>query len=63
MEDYIAKLKENPDYIWGKRAPSYETMKAWEDKGIAKATDGCVIESDGTCKHGAKSWLLIRRLI
>lgn len=24
----------------------------------SEATDGCVVEPDGTCPHGAKSWLI-----
>ena len=46
----------------GKR-PSIATMERWMDKGIAKATDGCEVEPDGTCPHGKPSWLLVLHLI
>lgn len=40
------------------RKPSIETMQHWVEEGVAKATDGCVVEPDGYCEHGCKSWLL-----
>jgi hypothetical protein len=27
--------------------------------GDVEATDGCIVEPDGTCEHGCKSWLLV----
>jgi len=31
----------------------------WEQEGFCCATDGCVVEPDGTCSHGSKSWLVV----
>jgi len=45
------------------KAPSIATMEKWMNAGIAKATDGCKVEPDGTCSHGCKSWLLKLGLI
>jgi len=46
----------------GKR-PSIATMTRWSDNGIAKATDGCRVDLDGTCSHGHASWVLSLGLI
>jgi hypothetical protein len=46
-----------------KRAPSIATMERWMDDGVARATDGCRVEPDGTCPHGAQSWLIVLGLI
>lgn len=46
----------------GKR-PSLSTMERWSDNGVAKATDGCRVEPDGTCPHGHSSWMLVLGLI
>ena len=35
----------------GKRPP-LATMERWMDDGVARATDGCRVEPDGTCPHG-----------
>jgi hypothetical protein len=43
--------------------PDLDTLMAWVDEGISEATDGCVVEPDGTCPHGCPSWLLILGLI
>lgn len=40
------------------RVPSLKTLEKWMDTGVAKATDGCRVEPDGTCPHGKPSWLL-----
>ena len=39
--------------------PSLKTMERWMMDGVAAATDGCRVEPDGTCPHGAKSWLIV----
>jgi hypothetical protein len=52
----------NPDRPLTK-APSYAKMEAWMDRGIAKATDGCWVEPDGTCEHGCRSWMLVLGVI
>lgn len=41
-----------------KSAPSERTMEKWMLDGVAKATDGCRVEPDGTCPHGHVSWLI-----
>ena len=38
--------------------PSIKTMTRWMMDGVAKATDGCRVEPDGTCPHGHPSWLV-----
>ncbi len=40
------------------KAPSIATMEKWSDSGIAKATDGCRVEPDGSCPHGHSSWMI-----
>lgn len=45
------------------KSPSFATMERWMSIGIAKATDGCKVEPDGTCYHGKQSWLLELGLI
>lgn len=42
-----------------KKPPTIKTMMKWMDDGVAKATDGCRVEPDGSCQHGHKSWLLV----
>ena len=41
------------------KTPSIKTMERWIMDGVAKATDGCRVEPDGECQHGAKSWLIV----
>ena len=45
------------------KQPSAATMERWMESGIAKATDGCRVEPDGTCPHGCQSWLIELGLI
>ena len=40
------------------KPPSIKTMYKWLYDGVARATDGCRVEPDGTCIHGKRSWLL-----
>jgi hypothetical protein len=47
----------------GKKRPSLKTLERWSMDGVAKATDGCTVEPDGVCSHGAKSWLLVEGLV
>ena len=51
----ISNLEEN---FFRYITPSLKTMERWLSNGIAKATDGCKVEPDGSCPHGCKSWLL-----
>jgi hypothetical protein len=34
------------------------TLMEWDNDGICEATDGCIVEPDGTCEHGCPSWLV-----
>ena len=43
--------------------PSQEQLEEWMDEGGCEATDGCWVESDGTCEHGCNSWLIDLGLI
>jgi len=43
--------------------PSQRMLTAWRDMGRAEATDGCVVNIDGVCKHGYPSWLLYLGLL
>ena len=43
--------------------PDLETMQQWVWDGVAEATDGCIVEPDGTCEHGCQSWLLVLGVI
>jgi hypothetical protein len=38
--------------------PSNEQLEEWMFDGVCEATDGCLVEPDGVCPHGCKSWLL-----
>lgn len=46
-----------------RKQPSMATLERWMDDGVAQATDGCYVEPDGVCEHGAKSWLIVLGLI
>jgi hypothetical protein len=46
------------------RSPSLEDLqRQLEEDGGSQATDGCVVEPDGTCEHHQPSWLLALGLI
>lgn len=53
--------------IWPKPTidpPDLDTMiEVANELGSCMATDGCVIETDGTCEHGHPSWLVRLGLI
>lgn len=46
-----------------RKRPSIATMQNWMFDGVARATDGCEVEPDGTCEHGAQSWLIVEGII
>lgn len=46
-----------------KKPPTLATMAKWNQEGIARSTDGCKVEPDGTCVHGCKSWMLVFGII
>lgn len=37
--------------------PDEDQLEAWLMDDVCEATDGCVVELDGTCPHGHPSWL------
>jgi hypothetical protein len=37
--------------------PDNEQIEAWLIDDVCEATDGCLVEPDGTCPHGHPSWL------
>jgi hypothetical protein len=43
--------------------PGKRALNRWSFDSVAKAVDGCRIEPDGICQHGAPSWLLALNLI
>lgn len=43
--------------------PSVRTLERWTNAGGCQALDGCWVEPDGRCEHGAPSWLLHLGLI
>lgn len=43
--------------------PDVSQLEEWCDEGICEATDGCIVEPDGTCPHGHPSWILYFGLI
>ena len=45
------------------KQPTIKQLMEWMDSGKCKATDGCIVEPDGTCEHGYPSWLLYGGLI
>lgn len=41
------------------KKPGFKTLERWAlTDGVAKATDGCTVEPDGSCPHGHVSWLI-----
>lgn len=46
-----------------RKPPTIAKMEQWMEEGVAKATDGCRVEPDGSCPHGHKSWLLVLGLV
>ena len=43
--------------------PSIEEIIEMAEDGYCTATDGCVVETDGTCEHGCPSWMVVMGLI
>ncbi len=67
----MAKLSEQEKF-WreeGRRlcregqGPTEEDMEDWLLDGVCEAIDGCLVETDGHCPHGAPSWFLFFGLI
>ena len=43
--------------------PTLADLMEWDSEGYCEATDGCIVEPDGTCEHGCESWLLVLGMI
>lgn len=43
--------------------PTREDIEEWFMDGVCEAVDGCRVEPDGHCPHGAPSWMVILGLI
>ena len=43
--------------------PEFEEIESWIYDSVCEAVDGCTVEPDGTCYHGAPSWLLAVGLV
>ncbi len=62
-EDQAEPLSEpftDDTFTWDGEAlttPSTEQVRAWVLDSVCEALDGCTVEPDGTCPHGAPSWL------
>lgn len=41
-----------------RQQPSMKALEHMAFDGVARATDGCQVEPDGTCPHGYPSWLM-----
>lgn len=42
--------------------PTTEQLTTWLAGTTCQATDGCEVETDGTCQHGHPSWLVYLKL-
>lgn len=52
------KRTQGAQHVATTKAPCMATLERWAYDGIARATDGCVVEPDGYCPHGHQSWIL-----
>jgi len=61
-DDEPAPLLGGQEYVeWGGEtfpAPTMGELESWVFDGACEAIDGCVVEPDGRCPHGAPSWLI-----
>lgn len=39
-------------------APDFDYLEEMVFDCVCEATDGCIVEPDGTCEHGHPSWLI-----
>jgi hypothetical protein len=56
--DNEALAELSPESPIRQEEPSMEQLEQWVFDGECEATDGCLVEPDGICCHGCKSWLL-----
>ena len=61
--DYREYEKNHPDATRVECIPSDSQLMDWSNDGGCEAIDGCWVEADGTCEHGAPSWLLAMGMI
>tara|TARA_R110002012_G_scaffold215190_3_gene386271 strand:+ start:221 stop:778 length:558 start_codon:yes stop_codon:yes gene_type:complete len=61
-EDELFPVPGDKEYVtWdGERypVPSMGEVESWIYGGTCEALDGCTVEPDGKCEHGAPSWLI-----
>jgi hypothetical protein len=38
--------------------PDMGQLEEWSADAVCEATDGCIVEHDGVCQHGHRSWFL-----
>ena len=43
--------------------PSLEQIEEWCADSVCEALDGCEVDPDGRCPHGAPAWLLALGLL
>ena len=55
--------KQGERHIATTKRPGMRTLEHWVYDSVAKATDGCKVEPDGTCPHGHNSWLIVLGMI
>lgn len=61
LQKFVSERRNVLDEIYStpkNKTPSIKTLEKWMMDGIAKATDGCKVESNGVCPHGCPSWLI-----
>lgn len=46
-------------YLKTVKQPSMKTLEKWAMDSVGKALDGCKIEHDNRCPHGAPSWVSV----
>jgi hypothetical protein len=58
VKEYISARESQGFVVKKVKVPGLKTLEKWSDNGVAKATDNCIVEPDGSCVHGCRSWLL-----
>ncbi len=65
VDEMISRWAARPD-MWRVRRPSFpseRTLERWISDGVARAVDGCLVEADGVCPHGAPAWPRVMGII
>jgi len=66
IDQYVANRKNDEiegKIIIGITPPSYKKLEKWVFDGICETPCKCIVEPDGECEHGNKSWLLLMGFI